>query len=757
MRTHLTRRVLRQILRNKPFTHSQCSRHLSYRTSRPRNVSLATCKLPARSNSFWAWLRRPKLRDLKPEDYDPGIELLTENEKHLKMAVRPFPRKEVIRAFNDLMQAKLKAPITPLLDTQVKPVIAAVKMLQSRSEGDEDVWLSAEDVSKALMVLTLGKRGKSEEEAELATVLFEYIKDRRPGGEAFASNRAGTLEYYKRIGFQKKVLRPYLQVLGRAGQGLQARKELEDQNRLAPELVAHPKYWSPVFQGLASSNDEEGIRSTVEVMKSHGIPYDEQCHASLILAYALQNDMEKVKKWYEFPFEKSTGSFADRSENLNGAEVTVLRLCIANGEFEWGQPILNKMLGEAMNKGKMDLTLQWAAASGKGVDEIERMMNVMTERHPDQESMKPDIDTINNLVEGANARNDPYTAERFLALAERLKISLNARTRILQMDYRLTQGDLDGARAAYKALKSHEIQSFEDVPVINKLILALTQQPVPNADEILNTTADLTDRHAPLSGPVIAALAVLHLNREEFDEVIDLLNTFGSHLSSSDRALVRDALVSLILSPTTDIGLAWDTYMILKEKFPEIANPLRLTLMTHFFSRNRVDMAVHAFGHIRQASLKEQRPDAAAYAACFRGLARMRHATSLMIVHNMLKLDSEVEPDTRLHEALMLAYMGCDDPDTGLDFWDEITYSREGPRYESICIALMCCQRAIHGARYAREIWDRLRRLEVEITGEVCVAYAAALVGKGFVQEALEVVGGMQRLTAEGRAVDVLT
>jgi len=42
-----------------------------------------------------------------------------------------------------------------------------------------------------------------------------------------------------------------------------------------------------------------------------------------------------------------------------------------------------------------DVVLQWAAgAMGKGVEDVERMMEIMTRRNPNDDSVRPDVETI---------------------------------------------------------------------------------------------------------------------------------------------------------------------------------------------------------------------------------------------------------------------------------------------------------------------------------------------------------------------------
>ncbi|KAK0767329.1 hypothetical protein LTR02_018322, partial [Friedmanniomyces endolithicus] len=105
----------------------------------------------------------------------------------------------------------------------------------------------------------------------------------------------------------------------------------------------------------------------------------------------------------------------------------------------------------------------------------------------DKESWRrPDTATINALVEYAISKDDPYTAERFIALGRDRGIEPDARTYVLQMAYRLGVNDIDGALTAYKNLQTMDLSSDEDIPAVNKLIGALCSSKQHDFDTIMN-------------------------------------------------------------------------------------------------------------------------------------------------------------------------------------------------------------------------------------------------------------------------------
>ncbi|KAL8873509.1 MAG: hypothetical protein Q9174_001033 [Haloplaca sp. 1 TL-2023] len=152
--------------------------------------------------------------------------------------------------------------------------------------------------------------------------------------------------------------------------------------------------------------------------------------------------------------------------------------------------------------------------------------------------------------------------------------------------------------------------------------------------------------------------------------------------------------------------------------------------------------------------MPNQRPTSETYVLCFEGIAETGDSESLVLVQNMLKLDNQVEPDTRLYNALMLAYIAMGDPRESLLYWDDIIHSREGPTYNSIQIALRACEDAPFGERQARDIWNRLKRFEIKVTREIYAAYVGALAGQSLFDECVELINTAEK--EAGYTPDVL-
>ncbi len=672
-------------------------------------------------------------RKNKEVDIDPGLDKMLELNNSQKSRTRPPPSDELVKAFNVFFSAKQQSQ-SQILEIQVHHAAQTFRHLQQTNDSQEGFGLSLPDLQVALKALGRVPPEGGATHSKLAKDLFTEIKRRiTESPEDVPVSLEDTLAY--------------VTVLTMTGYTLETRSLVEDFWRTGQTKLA-TRLWVHVIRGFAKENNEHELAKTIEIMATLEVPFECKLHQAITTHYARKDNVEATKKWYVHPI-------AEGQVPTYHTNHTVLQFCIRNKELEWGEALFRSILESGPNKSTWDIIFIWAASNGKGVDEIDRMMEVMVRRNEENPKIRPDIATINGLVNFANSRNDPYTAERYIALGQKWKVPPNARTHILQMDYRINVGDLDGARAAYSKLQGEEVTNDEDVHVVNRLIQALCSVRHVDYDAVMGIVEDLNERKARLYPETLSALCALHLARDEWDDVIDLLKTHTFHYSLEQRAKVREVFVDFCLDRGNSTARAWDAYMIFRQVFDETDVEIRTMMMREFFQRKRSDMACHVFGHIRQHHRQERRPKVETYVDCFEGIARAADLEGLEMVHNMLKLDLGVEPTTRLYNSLMLAYTACEMPDRSLQFWEDITNSREGPTYNSIQIALRACEETPFGDKQARMIWHRLKKMDIEITKEVFAAYVGALAGQALLEEVKELIQGVK--SRHSLSLDTLT
>lgn len=681
---------------------------------------------------------RKRERQPKPVNIDPGFPLMLELKQMLKMGTRPPPPEALAKAFNEFFQARVTTS-THLETVQIQHATTTFTHLREVNTGAQGFGLEDEILRVALRALSnslaihakrqLSNSKLKQSHCQLATLLFEELSQRR----LTHSEQQELL-----VPFSED-LQPFIRILSYSGHSLDARGIVESYWQKNPGSEDRTA-WVQVLEGFVREHNGNELLRTVEIMRNYKIPLDSKLHQFICCCCTKSGDMEMTKRWYEQPAE-------DSHAGTGYADGSVLELCIQKSEFAWGDTVFKRLLERnPQTQEEWNVIFQWAAAKGRGVDEIERMMRVMVRRNEGKDkSIHPDIETINGLVKLANSKNDPYTAERYVVLGQSWGFRPNAETYLLQLDYRLKVGDIDGARAAYSRIQGLEIPEDRDVPLINRLITALCAEKSPAAETIMDLVDHLGERKARFELETVAALAKFHLNRGEMHDLVDLLHTHTYKYGVDQRNHIRDIFVEFCLDQSNSIALVWDAYSILRQKFAETDVGIRTKLMKEFFRRGRTDMACHLFGHMRQQPTRDERPTIETYVACFEGIAKSGDHNSLETIHNMLKLDIEIEPNTRLYNSLMLAYIGCGEPRRALEFWTDIVHSREGPTYSSLQIALRACETTPFGDRHAREIWSRLRKHDVQISREIYAAYIGALAGQALYSECVQLVNEAER------------
>ncbi|KAM3413637.1 hypothetical protein BST61_g10331 [Cercospora zeina] len=767
MPSHLTRYVLRRILANEPIVHRACPRrHASTALSRARNGipswtaqhGRALAPVDQRRPFFNLNMFAPKKIQVKEADLEPGMEEMMHLAKMQRMNARLPPPEAIAEALTQYTQ-----------DRRRRPNDRAAKLI---AQSLEYCWAADTKDSSSRLLIT-------------PHVFCVISKSLTRNSKALKATRTAVTEAHLTLSallFEKRHLYghnaricatvTHIRVLGLVGQPLEARRLVEEfeatlsasSERVSSggaELDAeHAEdgsvkttlawLWVEALEAVSLGHSERDLVETLNMISEREwLQPDPQRLAEPMLAFYLRTaNVEAVQTWWKqyWHFAIEHGSGGEITQKFRATNFSsVLRWCVSHQQLEFGHQVVR----QAMNnrnppKPLWDATFVWAAATGKGADEIGRMLDVMQKSNDDfsdpAEWRLPDVSTINKLVEYATSKQDPYLAERFIALGQARSIEPDARTYQLQMQYRLNVNDVDGALIAYKNLQAMDLSSNQDVPTVNELIVALCLSKRHDFDTVMNVAMDLADRRARFEAATVSALALLHLNRDEMHDVIDLLNTHAHHYSSAERDEIRATLLDFCLNPQTPTSRSWDAYKILGTVFDEMPRSERTAAMTSFFTRKRPDMAVFIFNEMRRHSREDTIPVIDTYVASFLGSAKLRDLDSLELIHNQLKLDFNINSNTYLLNAMMIAYTACGRPRQALAFWDEITASKEGPTYNSIHIALRACEKAPFGDLRAKQLWAKLRQIGMELDQSMWASYAAALAGNGDVEMALTIV-----------------
>jgi hypothetical protein len=700
--------------------------------------------------------RQKAPRDSKEANYEPGIEKMMEYAKRERLQARLPPVEDVAHAIKLFISSRGKK-IKTIEDTQAQLILQSLRycLKAQKAQTDDENHAAAQtnlqsaDLMKLAKAMRLEPRQLSQANLDLAKLLYEELS--APGVPAKHA-KYGLLAYIASLTWSgrsheaRELLLSNLpssapEMPETASQETNVHNEIKEAD--AEEGFTEGQRaiaWKMIMFGFSRERNETELLRTFTNMEEHGVQRTVGTMIALVKFYIMKQEPSAVKQWWS-ECHRSFTSISDPVEGQHERyEKTVSELltwCLSSGNLELGHGIVKDVMSSNPRKPIWDAVLVWGAGTKKSVEEVNRMLDVMEKSNdsiPNESEWRlPDSATLNALVRYAISKNDPYMAERFIALGRERGIETDAETFVLQIDYRLRVNDVDGALVAYKHLQAQDLSTNNDVQAVNRLIVALCTSQRHDFETIMSVVADLSDREASFEAMTVSTLSVLHLNRDEIHDVIDLLNTHSFGYSSAERASIRQSLVDYTLDARTTTTRAWDTYTILRSIFDEMPREQRTQIMLAFFAppHARPDMAVNVFNHMRHHSRADTMPDNDTYISAFLGCARLADLESLEVVHNQLKLDYNVSQTTQCRNALLKAYTLCDKPRAALDFWDEIVASREGPTYNSIHIALRACEKSPFGDVKAQQIWARLRRNNVELDRDMWASYIGALAGNG--------------------------
>ena len=679
---------------------------------------------------------------------------MLELEKRIHLVARLPPPGVLAKAFNDFVAAK-KSRGLPIEDFHVMRLLQTLKTINDleKEEMTKGPHFTQEQLWDALTTLSDGSVNS------LTPIHGDIVRLVHKKLVQVATKEATDLNFRAQL---RRLSRVIL-VFSHIGATKEARNILEEfwKGEAASSISEVPyEPWRSVLFGFLREDDEIEFLKTIEIMRELSVPFKSSARLAVALFYAQRDRVEETKEWLDPEvFSQAHAQKVSQSPQpwimrIPDAYKTLLEFCLRNNELEWGRGLLLASgNAEDPKVQTWNAIFQASAATGKGVEDIDRMISVMVRRKGEavpQADPKPDISIFNGLLQYAISKKDSYYAERYSSLMTKWGAVPNAKTHMFQIQYRIMANDTEGALAAYNLLRDQPITANEDWDVMNELTQYLTRQPSTphNHEQVMSLVADLSDRRALYPPATVAALSSYHLHRDEYFELVDLLQNFAYQYSISDRHNLLSILSSIALDPASDTTRVWDTYMVFHQVFDlECKRPLRNAIMAEMFRRGRPDLGTHVFTRMARHPRADTRPDAETYATALQGIADNAEPEALEVVHNMLKLDTDTEPDTRLRTALMIAYNAAQAPEKAYDLWMTIATSAEGPTYASLHAALRACERLPHGEVYARSIFERLQDADVEIGRDLVASYVGALAGNRMHEDAGDVVERVEEIT----------
>ncbi|KAI2625694.1 complex I intermediate-associated protein [Hypoxylon sp. NC1633] len=736
MRSHLARHILRRLLTSEAsaagLPHSFA---LPCPTLRVYPVRSRVARFTQRRTFIKLFQKAP--RELKALEGEPGYEGLLQFRVAEADDLRLPPRTELVKAWRDFFTYKFNNG--RVVNASQAFVANRLLLYMSKQDaGNADTQLSEDDLRTARDCLLRQPRGDTDIHLEMSRNIYSEIT--RIGAD------------------QAKDFYAFVAALSQYGEALEARDlvlDYYDRMKDKEPDVVRLRHFMPVIRGLAKEDRESELLGFVSRARKAGVEYDPALHSVMAAFFAQKDNIGETKNWFNKPISRGLPP----SPTIY---YVALQFALRNDEREWAlniyQDLISKLESGSLryNKPCWDTSFQWAVLLlGKGADHIAHMIQVASERTQEKPNCQPNIGTFNGLVKIATDKDDPYLAERFIALAKKMGFEPNFKTYMLQLEYRIRAGDLDGAFSAYQSLQNAEGSTRDnELPVLNSFIRALCSAPNPVHERVLEVTSYLEQRRVTLEPETVVSICMAFLKNDETYEVIDTLSLHTMYYSVGERYMVRRAFVEYCLDKKNSTARVWDAYSLLRQFFPEVEPEDREAVMDAFFDRRRADMAAHVFGHMQSVKNPDLRPNLGTYVRFLEGIGRCPDEESLQMVHNLLKMDTSIQINTRLYNALMIGYISCDFPYRAIDFWTEITMSSEGPSYQTLEIVFRGYEVTPDGDSLANELWERIKRMEIEIPENVFMAYVTTTAAHGHLTDAKTLLVDMDSIVA-GRRPDM--
>ncbi|KAM3514345.1 hypothetical protein MY11210_002020 [Beauveria gryllotalpidicola] len=695
-------------------------------SSRPARSlpSSATTVCPRFERTFFNTLFKKPPREIRQPEYEPGWMHIMVWRSRMLDNLRPQPRRELMEAWRRLMQAKLKSRV-PLNSTQALQCRRLLEYLSDQRISLQEDFnvkpLTAADLAMARQVLLeIEPSETTQHHVDFARALYKAWMD----SDFARKPRAVELQWTHLV-----------RALSLYGGGVEAKEMLYekwDMSEYAVFLTGDDSLLNVVARALAREGKEAELLELAKHAQERGIAFDANLQSVIVQFFAGRDRIEETKAWFAKPVAqkqchpdtyRAVASFARRNQLQ-----------------EWAMPFFME-LGESTPKRRhWDALLQSILLMGRSLSQVGTMMDHMVDRSGD---IKPTIHTINGLLDVAVELKDYQLGQDVLQLGDDKGIKVNGESYMHMLRLCLEAKDFDRAQHAYEqviylepwASDSNSDLQLQFGRLVNHYLDTLAKQKPPSFSLILSILHTVEELGFRLEPATVSTLCLRFLENDQHFEVMDILSINTFLFSEAEREVVQSAFIQFCLDPKTSTARAWGGYQLLQQFFEDTSFERRTQLMEAFFARKRPDMAAYVFGHMRQHRSKSLHPRMETYMACLSGFTRHPDLAGLEMVHNMLKMDTTVQTNTKLQTALMLAFTASDKPLVSLDYWSQITQSQEGPSYATLEAVFWALERKPGGYKMAREVWDRIERMDLEVSARVYNAYIGAVAGAGSEKE----------------------
>ncbi|EGC46374.1 mitochondrial respiratory complex I chaperone [Histoplasma capsulatum var. duboisii H88] len=738
MRSYLSQRAFRVILGSKQFSHLRCGLRLAVST--PLRTAQCDCVYKIQRRYLFGF------PTVSPADIQPETkksEYVDYGAQAMKQLVEALEEKSlstpdaIAKAFSSFIQHRLESP-TDFTAAQAKFLLWAWEYLDSvvkenQSASLEQSIAQPEDILNALSQSQWEPYANSDV-CSLSKSVFRKIchnLDAESGAEPFPS---------------REVLYPYLHILAATG-GLREALQMIDNYRSSVFRNAGIKPWVPVAKGVM----KEGLGALniiFDHMKIHEIQLDQNTHEILTVAAAKEGRASTAKFMYEYKIN-------NRLQPTLAATIAAANAMIWHGKAGWARDLLTLPRRNPTPEIR-DAVLLLAVRKGQGAGDVDKKLVDLCKINPDLGSTLT-IATINKLLEFKVIKHEYDGIDDIVSLAKAWGLEPDEFTGMSRVIVPLHAGDIPGALCLYEELGLRELTG-KAVGLWNIILrkLCVAAQADPEDETVLAFIDRLLESDCRFEAATLEELCRMLLLRHDLEGISELLKPLASSCSIPGLSQVLNPFAQFIADPHESAETAWEVYDLLARAVPYAPMEFWTQNMKQFFKRGRPDLACLVFGHMRKKVNPQDRPTAHTYAVCFHCLAKTAYSEGIFLVHNMLKLDVEVEWTRTLLHKLMAAYTACGKHEQAMECFREILHSDEGPSYYSLTLFFRACATYRKGLQEATEMVEKLKALNLPLNRRTYNNYIRALSVHGELERASDAISVMHAETGETPTVPTI-
>lgn len=718
--SYLTRRVFRALLNNEPvcFSPRHCrvySPSVLYRPRRPYNNNKY-----GQSRTFFSFAAATKTPEVPTSEV--GLQTMSELSKAILTNGRAPPYNALCKAYQKFFEARAEEPgiITEFHAKQLVTTYDYLRQHKGDENADNKELESIE--SKEFMELTLYVLSQ----ANCLGSSHQYI--RRLANNAYRllsttatdeSSEINSGAFLAWIRINAFYGNPYLSrtALVKEWPKLQNWPDLEDQ--------ASPWLW--ILHGMALDKDATDMTRAIKDWYVGGyFELTPQQHQELVVTLLDQGQLDAAKVMHDCPIPEGKPTIIATS--------AITKACLLNGDKAGADEIFSQLTIYSPSAETRDILLLMAAANGKDAHALARDLNNWCLEDPSvREGLS--ISCVNDLIRYAYVIENKKLAVDYSNLISTWGLESDLETQLLlELEPRMQNSDVDGTVKVLNELEESDVSANIALRMRCRLIKMLCS--VPTNDDAFDQVSKLLDPlirdGIQLEPEILTVLTRALAYRHDWEALSQLLRPrIGSYSLRDERPLIQNALLDFIRDKEQAKEEVWGAYDLARIAFPEMSAEHRIEIIDLFFNRGMVEEACQVFGHMRHAPTSAQRPTPEAYITCFLGLARATAWDNTKLIRNMLKLDVNIEVDTRIRNAVMLALAACERPEEAMDEFKEILRSDEGPSQNTLVIFFKVCESHPNGVVEANKMLAKITALEIPLDRPMYLAYAKALAAQG--------------------------